>query len=251
MGRGARIPGALRGPRALLRVAARSSGTRASPFSRRLRDGAPRPAPAAAAPADACPDPTQEAPFFRGWGGSWDTPYGRFFLGWYSRALLDHGERLVGLATSVFMAAAPARCTLSNHAAPERSIAGAGPAYGIPGLLPAGGAEPDPAASAGPSSPTGSDRSSGGGAPERARGGAAEAAARGGAGEGAGEGARGGEGPAGFAAAGPGSRAVSRSPSGLSAMSTSTSASTLDAGSEVCTATCAHVTAPPWSCLGT
>jgi len=175
----------------------------------------------------------QEAPFFRGWGGSWDTPYGRFFLGWYSRALLDHGERLVALATSVFTAAAPARCTLSNHAAPERSIAGAGPAYGIPGLLPAGGGETDPAASAGPSIPTGSDRSSGGGAPERARGGPAEAAPGGGAGERGAGGARGGEGPAGFAAAGPGSRAISRSPSGLSAMSTSTSASTLDAGSEV------------------
>ncbi len=194
----------------------------------------------------------QEAPFFRGWGGSWDTPYGRFFLGWYSRALLDHGERLVALATSVFTAAAPARCTLSNHAAPERSIAGAGPAYGIPGLLPAGGGEPDPAASAGPSSPTGSDRSSGGGAPERARGGPAEAAAGGGAGEGGAGGARGGEGPAGFAAAVPGSRAVSRSPSGLSAMSTSTSASTLDAGSEVRVfITCAHVFALPRSCLGT
>ena len=24
----------------------------------------------------------QETPSFRGWGGSWDTPYGRFFLAW-------------------------------------------------------------------------------------------------------------------------------------------------------------------------
>ncbi len=84
----------------------------------------------------------QEVPFFRGWGGSWDTPYGRFFLGWYSDALLAHGARLVAAATSVFAAAAAPRCTLSTHAAPERSAADAGPAYGIMGLLPNGGAAP-------------------------------------------------------------------------------------------------------------
>ena len=44
----------------------------------------------------------QETGFFRGWEGSWDTPYGRFFLSWYSRSLMDHGERLLRAASSVF-----------------------------------------------------------------------------------------------------------------------------------------------------
>ncbi|EIE25773.1 glycoside hydrolase [Coccomyxa subellipsoidea C-169] len=43
----------------------------------------------------------EETGFFRGMGGSWDTPYGAFFLAWYSGALLAHGERLVKVATSV------------------------------------------------------------------------------------------------------------------------------------------------------
>ena len=49
------------------------------------------------------PLPTlQETGFFCGWGGSWDTPYGRFFLEWYSRALVDHGERLLRAAGGIF-----------------------------------------------------------------------------------------------------------------------------------------------------
>jgi Glycosyl hydrolase family 14 len=44
----------------------------------------------------------EETGFFRGWGGRWDTEYGRFFLGWYSQALLEHGERMLGAAGSVF-----------------------------------------------------------------------------------------------------------------------------------------------------
>lgn len=44
----------------------------------------------------------QETGFFCGWGGSWDTPYGRFFLEWYSKALVDHGERLLNAASTVF-----------------------------------------------------------------------------------------------------------------------------------------------------
>lgn len=44
----------------------------------------------------------QETGFFCGWGGSWDTPYGRFFLEWYSKALVDHGERLLQTAATIF-----------------------------------------------------------------------------------------------------------------------------------------------------
>ena len=44
----------------------------------------------------------QETGFFRSWGGSWDTDYGRFFLGWYSSALERHGDRLLAAAAHVF-----------------------------------------------------------------------------------------------------------------------------------------------------
>ena len=146
----------------------------------------------------------QDTPFFRGWGGSWDTPYGRFFLSWYSGALLVHGERLIAVATSVFTTAARPRCTLAMHAAPERSIADC--AYGIPGLLP----NPTPVADSGaPTSPTSSEASGGAlrQAPNPDAGGAAAedaAVARGGF---------------------PGLSVAGRTLSGMSAMSTSTSAS--------------------------
>lgn len=154
----------------------------------------------------------QETPFFRGWGGSWDTPYGRFFLSWYSGALLAHGERLVAAATSVFTTAAAPRCTLATHSAPERSIGDC--AYGIPGLLPSPAPAADPGA---PGSPTSSEAS--GGALQQALnpdtgGPAAEDALA----------ARGG----GF----PGFSVVGRTLSNMSAMSTSTSASAAD-GDEV------------------
>jgi beta-amylase len=51
----------------------------------------------------------QEAPFFRSWGGSWDTEYGRFFLGWYSGELLAHGERLMVVAAAIFKRNWPVR----------------------------------------------------------------------------------------------------------------------------------------------
>ncbi|XP_068659852.1 inactive beta-amylase 9-like [Aristolochia californica] len=35
-------------------------------------------------------------------GGSWETPYGDFFLSWYSNQLLSHGCRLLSLASSTF-----------------------------------------------------------------------------------------------------------------------------------------------------
>ncbi|KAF7813690.1 inactive beta-amylase 9 [Senna tora] len=39
--------------------------------------------------------------FFRN-GGSWESPYGDFFLTWYANQLLNHGDRLLSLATSIF-----------------------------------------------------------------------------------------------------------------------------------------------------
>ncbi|KAG9446831.1 hypothetical protein H6P81_012959 [Aristolochia fimbriata] len=43
----------------------------------------------------------EDTPFFRRDGG-WNTPYGEFFLGWYSQMLLEHGERVLQPATAVF-----------------------------------------------------------------------------------------------------------------------------------------------------
>eukprot|EP00271_Cylindrocystis_brebissonii_P010045 TRINITY_DN25_c4_g1_i1.p1 TRINITY_DN25_c4_g1~~TRINITY_DN25_c4_g1_i1.p1 ORF type:complete len:829 (-),score=196.44 TRINITY_DN25_c4_g1_i1:1229-3715(-) len=43
----------------------------------------------------------EETGFFRT-GGSWDTPYGDFFLRWYSGRLLQHGDRVLAAAASVF-----------------------------------------------------------------------------------------------------------------------------------------------------
>ncbi|PIN16042.1 Beta-amylase [Handroanthus impetiginosus] len=40
--------------------------------------------------------------FFNENGGSWETPYGDFFLSWYSSQLLKHGDRLLSLAASTF-----------------------------------------------------------------------------------------------------------------------------------------------------
>ncbi|CAL5393172.1 unnamed protein product [Camellia sinensis] len=40
--------------------------------------------------------------FFKEHGGSWETPYGDFFLSWYSSQLISHGDRLLSLASSTF-----------------------------------------------------------------------------------------------------------------------------------------------------
>ncbi|GMH08363.1 hypothetical protein Nepgr_010203 [Nepenthes gracilis] len=40
--------------------------------------------------------------FFKEQGGSWETPYGDFFLSWYSSQLISHGDRLISLASSIF-----------------------------------------------------------------------------------------------------------------------------------------------------
>ena len=45
------------------------------------------------------PEDTQ---FFRKENGGWCSPYGEFFLSWYSQMLLDHGERILASAKSIF-----------------------------------------------------------------------------------------------------------------------------------------------------
>ncbi|KAG1371217.1 inactive beta-amylase 9 [Cocos nucifera] len=40
--------------------------------------------------------------FFRDNGGSWEGPYGNFFLSWYSGQLLSHGDRMLSTASKVF-----------------------------------------------------------------------------------------------------------------------------------------------------
>ncbi|XP_051214333.1 inactive beta-amylase 9-like [Lolium perenne] len=44
-------------------------------------------------------DPPESSGFFR---GSWQTEYGNFFLSWYARELLAHGDRVLAAATRVF-----------------------------------------------------------------------------------------------------------------------------------------------------
>ncbi|XP_057959454.1 inactive beta-amylase 9 [Malania oleifera] len=40
--------------------------------------------------------------FFKEHAGSWETPYGDFFLSWYSNQLISHGNRLLSVASTVF-----------------------------------------------------------------------------------------------------------------------------------------------------
>ncbi|KAK3125950.1 hypothetical protein QOZ80_7BG0611820 [Eleusine coracana subsp. coracana] len=40
--------------------------------------------------------------FFREQGGSWESPYGDFFLSWYAGLLVGHGDRVLGTASAVF-----------------------------------------------------------------------------------------------------------------------------------------------------
>ncbi|GAB2227458.1 hypothetical protein Droror1_Dr00009280 [Drosera rotundifolia] len=44
----------------------------------------------------------EDTPFFRKEGGGWNSSYGEFFLNWYSQMLLDHGERILTAAKSIF-----------------------------------------------------------------------------------------------------------------------------------------------------
>ncbi|KAL6659904.1 hypothetical protein ACP70R_002028 [Stipagrostis hirtigluma subsp. patula] len=43
----------------------------------------------------------EDTPFFRREGG-WNTEYGQFFMSWYSQMLLEHGERILSGASSVY-----------------------------------------------------------------------------------------------------------------------------------------------------
>uniref|UniRef100_A0A0D3FDM5 Beta-amylase n=1 Tax=Oryza barthii TaxID=65489 RepID=A0A0D3FDM5_9ORYZ len=43
----------------------------------------------------------EDSPFFRREGG-WNTPYGEFFMSWYSQMLLEHGERILSAASGVY-----------------------------------------------------------------------------------------------------------------------------------------------------
>jgi beta-amylase len=42
-----------------------------------------------------------ETSFFTSQGGSWSTPYGHFFLSWYSGLLIRHTERILTAAHAV------------------------------------------------------------------------------------------------------------------------------------------------------
>ncbi|KAM0002732.1 putative beta-amylase [Helianthus debilis subsp. tardiflorus] len=44
----------------------------------------------------------EETNFFKRECGGWNGEYGKFFLSWYSQMLLDHGERILTSATSIF-----------------------------------------------------------------------------------------------------------------------------------------------------
>ena len=44
----------------------------------------------------------EQTEFFKSDNGSWNTPYGNFFLEWYSGLLLLHGERMCMVAETVF-----------------------------------------------------------------------------------------------------------------------------------------------------
>ncbi|BFI32296.1 beta-amylase [Marchantia polymorpha subsp. ruderalis] len=43
-----------------------------------------------------------ETTFFNEDNGTWDTPFGKFFLSWYAGALVSHGDRMLALAGSIF-----------------------------------------------------------------------------------------------------------------------------------------------------
>lgn len=44
----------------------------------------------------------EDTNFFKKENGGWNSEYGDFFLTWYSQMLLDHGERILSSATSIF-----------------------------------------------------------------------------------------------------------------------------------------------------
>ncbi|KAA3455685.1 beta-amylase 1, chloroplastic-like [Gossypium australe] len=46
----------------------------------------------------------EDTPFFKKDGGGWNSQYGEFFLSWYSQTLIEHGERILSSASSIFEA---------------------------------------------------------------------------------------------------------------------------------------------------
>ncbi|KAF7150609.1 hypothetical protein RHSIM_Rhsim02G0049200 [Rhododendron simsii] len=44
----------------------------------------------------------EDTNFFRKEGGGWNSPYGDFFLTWYSQMLLNHGDRILSSAKAIF-----------------------------------------------------------------------------------------------------------------------------------------------------
>ncbi|KAJ0954258.1 putative beta-amylase [Helianthus annuus] len=44
----------------------------------------------------------EDTNFFKREDGGWNSEYGEFFLSWYSQMLLDHGDRILSSATSIF-----------------------------------------------------------------------------------------------------------------------------------------------------
>lgn len=44
----------------------------------------------------------EDTGFFNDQNGTWDSPFGKFFLSWYAGALIAHGDRMLSLAVSIF-----------------------------------------------------------------------------------------------------------------------------------------------------
>ena len=76
-----------------------------------------------------CHSRAQDTGFFCRWNGQWDSPYGRFFLEWYSDALIQHARSLLRAATSIFHSRGNPRCNLDNHNQPFTSAVHAD--YGV------------------------------------------------------------------------------------------------------------------------
>jgi hypothetical protein len=71
------------------------------------------------------PSRSWETGFFVSQGGSWQSEYGAFFLGWYSGLLVKHARRVLGAAASVLhapgrprvlRAVSEVRCTNEHNA---------------------------------------------------------------------------------------------------------------------------------------
>ncbi|KAK9800195.1 hypothetical protein WJX73_007313 [Symbiochloris irregularis] len=63
----------------------------------------------------------EDTGFFCRWNGQWETPYGRFFLRWYSDALVSHARALLQAATTIFNPRGNPHCNVDNHNDPFTS----------------------------------------------------------------------------------------------------------------------------------